>query len=426
MDNSAANTDSTRRAKHSLRINFTWMMASGVANAAFQFATLILIAQLTSIEVLGDYSLALAIVTPILLFFGLQLRGVQATDAANQFSFSSYIHLRLIGVALSLATILGVCAFIDGWPMRWILLATACFRCIEFLADVYYGNLQRNERMHLIGQSTLLRNSIMFIILLACLALHINLSLGLLLSAAFGFIAHRIIDTPSVRNPVDNYDLAETNEAGRGLTLWRLTALSLPLGITMILVSLESSIPRFVLAASFDSATLGVFAGIAYAAIAGRTILVAFGQAISPRMAHSFATRNMHSFGQLSMQLLLLALSLGLLGLLAAHFVGPQILVLILGLDFMDRNGELMILMTAACLSLIASALGYCLTAARRFAVQAPLYGGTVLVLFLASIWLIPIKGVIGAGLAMIMSSAFQIGAASFVVIHSIGNLRRV
>ncbi len=65
----------------SLRSNFAWVLAGNVVYAACQFGMIIALAKLGSSIMVGQFSLGLAIATPVLMFTNLHLRAVQATDS---------------------------------------------------------------------------------------------------------------------------------------------------------------------------------------------------------------------------------------------------------------------------------------------------------------------------------------------------------
>src|SRR5688500_18644573 len=72
-------------AGNSLRSNFAWTLTGNIGYAACQWGMLVLLAKMGSTEMVGQFALALAILTPILGFTNLQLRSVQATDARRDF-----------------------------------------------------------------------------------------------------------------------------------------------------------------------------------------------------------------------------------------------------------------------------------------------------------------------------------------------------
>src|SRR5947209_7215699 len=89
----------------SLSHNLQWTIAGNVVYACTQWGILVLLAHLGDAAVVGRFSLGLAITAPIMLFAGLSLRTVQATDARREFLFADYAGLRLLMVAIALSAI---------------------------------------------------------------------------------------------------------------------------------------------------------------------------------------------------------------------------------------------------------------------------------------------------------------------------------
>src|SRR5437016_3829268 len=90
----------------SLRTNFSWTVTGNVTHAGCQWAALVLLAKLGTPEMLGQYSLGLAICLPILGFSSLQLRNVVTTDISKRTPFPEYLSFRLLTTIVAMAIIL--------------------------------------------------------------------------------------------------------------------------------------------------------------------------------------------------------------------------------------------------------------------------------------------------------------------------------
>lgn len=93
-----------------LRRNFSWTFIGNAVYAACQWGMLVMLAKLGSPEMLGQFTLGLAVTAPVLMFTNLQLRIVQATDAKRQYLFSDYFGLRLLGTGLAMLVIAAITA----------------------------------------------------------------------------------------------------------------------------------------------------------------------------------------------------------------------------------------------------------------------------------------------------------------------------
>jgi len=122
--------------------------------AASQWALLIIVAKLGSVVQVGQFAYALALTAPIFILSQLQLRGLQATDAAGEYSFAEYLSLRVATTAFAILAVVGL-AFLttDAGPQRGVVLAMAVAKAIESVADVAHGRLQQIERLGAIAAS---------------------------------------------------------------------------------------------------------------------------------------------------------------------------------------------------------------------------------------------------------------------------------
>ncbi len=107
---------------------------------------------------IGRYILALAITAPVILFFELKLREVQASDANDRHQFGDYFALRSFTVALALLLIAGI-ALSSGFSRQAIavILAVGVCKAMESISDILFGLMQKHEKMQYIAVSLMLK-----------------------------------------------------------------------------------------------------------------------------------------------------------------------------------------------------------------------------------------------------------------------------
>ena len=144
----------------SLRSNFAWVLAGNVVYAACQWGMIVALAKLGSSYMVGQFSLGLAIATPVLMFTNLHLRAVQATDARRLYTFAEYLRLRSVMTLVAIAVIAGIAGFEHyERQTRMVILAVALAKGIETLSDIHYGLFQLNDRLDKTGLSMMLSGS---------------------------------------------------------------------------------------------------------------------------------------------------------------------------------------------------------------------------------------------------------------------------
>lgn len=416
-------TNSVPRNGLSLRLNVSWTLAGNVFYAACQWGMLVILAKMGSPEMVGRFALALAVTAPVFMFTNLQLRAVQATDASSRYVFGDYLALRLMATATALVVILGVAAF-SGYRLEaaLVVLLTGLAKASESVSDAIYGLVQKHERMDLIARSMILKGTASILAFGAIMVLSGSLVWAVAGLASSWCLILVTYDFGLVRK----YAVACGPNSGRNpiaprwslLTSFRLARLSLPLGLTMMLISLNTNVPRYFIEHYAGSRALGFFAAIAYLMVAGSLVINAIGQAAIPRLAGYYAAVDVPAFLGLLLRLCGIAGAVGTAGVLVSMIAGKPILRLLYRADYADYSDVFTCLLIAAGVGYIASIMGYGITAARLFRPQPWLLSVVLALSVLASLRWVPIYGLRGAAYALMLAAATQL-LGSIAVLRS-------
>jgi O-antigen/teichoic acid export membrane protein len=396
-----------------LRVSFSWTLAGNIVYAATQFGTLSALAKLGSPAVVGQYALALAISAPIFMFTNLQLRGVQATDARNEYQFADYFTLRCLSTVmgvLAVGLIIAI-AHYDRTTSLVILLVTGA-KAIETFSDVIAGHLQKFERLDQVARALMLRGlasvtTFAFTFWMTRSLVFSVVALALTWLVVIGFYDFRVVLSVLHDRAFLRYSRS---------TLCRLAWLSLPLGLVMALISLNANIPRYLLVRKLGTAELGIFASMAYLMTAMSLIVSALGQAVCARLSRYFAEGDVYRFRMLIAKLMGFALVLGLVGIAGTASFGKLILTVAYRAEYASHASLLVVLAIAATVSAAASFLGYGMTAARCFRSQVPIIVLATLTSAGLTVALLPSCRLLGAGYALLASAIVQAGASYLVL----------
>jgi O-antigen/teichoic acid export membrane protein len=419
----------------SLRQNFSWTLVGNIVYAACQWGMLVVLAKTGSPVMVGQFALGLAVTAPIILFANLQLRAVQATDARHEYLFDDYLGLRLATTVMALAAIAGV-VIVSGYRSETalVIMAVGAAKAFESISDVFYGRLQQHERMDRIAKSMMIKGPLSLLAL--GIAVYLTKStlwgaVGLAIAWALVLISYDIRSGKLLRGR-DAGATDSASDGGRPATLrprwsnktsFALIKLSLPLGFVMLLISLNTNVPRYFIEHYLGERELGIFAAIAYLMVAGSMVVNALGQSASPRLAKHYASGEARAFRHLLGKLIAISGLLGVAGVALVVLAGESLLTMIYRPEYASHTDVFLLLMVAAGLGFIASFLGYAMTAARYFKVQAPLFAVVTAVSVLACLWLVPLYGLRGAAMALVLAAAVQLLGSLAITIYAIYRL---
>ncbi len=405
----------------SLGSNVAWTLSGNIGYAACLWFILVALAKLGSPEMVGQFALGLGLTAPIMLLSNLNLRAVQATDTRNDHAFSDYLRLRMVTTAISLLACLGIAAFASfSLDTALVVGFMALAKASESLSDVYYGRLQKHERMDRIARSMLARG-ILSVMVMSFLVWATGSvvwgSLGLFLTWFAVLLAYDIRFTFQGEDRISLGEALRHSRRWSGLRpLLPLAWLALPLGIVQMLISLNANVPRFFIQVVAGEHELGIYSAIAYVTVAGSTVVASVGQAVSPRLALFHAQGDRPAFLALLGKLAALFTACCALGVAVVLAAGGWILTILYTAEYAHDTPILLLLTLSFGVGAIVSVCGFGITAARRFRSQVPLVAVAVTVATVASAVLIPRLGTIGGAWAVLLSLVAWAAASGYVL----------
>ena len=414
------------------RSNFAWALSGNVVYAACQWGMVVALAKLGNSFMVGQFSLGLAIATPVFMFTNLQLRAVQGTDAKHQYSFREYMGLRTVTILIALAAIVSIVGFGRyEWDTAEVILAVVAIKGVESLSDIFYGLFLLNDRLDRTGKSMMCRGVISVMVLSAGLYVFRNLTDAIVLLAVAWLAVLVGFDAPQGRRlACSRRDSKRSSwrriwpqfNFGRQ---WALARVSLPLGIVMTLVALNLSMPRYFIHAKLGEDELGIFSAMAYTTVAVATFADALGHSTIPWLSRLYAGGYLAAFRSSLAKLAVAGAAVSLLGLVTVQVFGASLLRILFSAEYAAHASVFVWLVAAAGISCVASLLNYGITSTRCFAIQVPMFVLVVGANVLACAWLIPKNGLTGAALAMVIAALVHLGATSAILLHLLTSRRQ-
>ena len=389
-----------RNAVPSLRANFAWTFAGNVLYGACQWGMLSVLAKLGNASIVGQFTLGLAVSAPVFMFTNLQLRAVQATDVNVEHGFAKYFTLRLLATLLGLMVIVALLPFAGASSaVCVVILLVSVSKCVECMSDVTAGLLQREEQLKRVAISLMMRGIASVLVFSLTFAYFRNLALSVAAMSGVWLAVLLFYDVRNVRaligrqDPFFRFDRRE---------LRRLAMLGLPLGWVATFATLSVNIPRYFLQHYLGLADQGIYASLAYLVVAINLVVAALSVSVTTRLAHLFADGDHRQAG-----------------VPLTFLVGRPLLTLLYRREYADHVGLLALLIGIAGLSTIGSFLFCGACAARSFRIQVPVYFVAMLIGAVGSAILVPRYGMIGAGIALLLS-AIAIVAGGLWVMHRV------
>jgi len=374
-----------------------WLVGGNFVFAFSQWVILILLARLTSQENLGQYSLALAIVAPFFAVSNLQLRPLYILDvnSLKKYNYANFYYLRIISSILAL-----ICCLIWGFSSNvffLVLLLVGLLKFFESYSDIIYAYYNAHDKTKLISKSLFLKG-FFSVVAIACGLCLFDFYIALTLFLSVYFIIWLFLD---------NFYIIKTKEINNFSFNFEILKSAIPMGISLGIVALQSTIPRIFLDKYVGIEAVGIFTVLSYFIIVGSIFINSICQYLSPKLTSAW-NKDRKDFKKYLSIALLMAGSLGTLAIVLSIFFGEFILNLIYGPSYIIYKNELILIMLAGFMLYLATVLGYTLTAIGVVKQQVYLFLILLAVTLLSSYFYIPNYGLVGGIYTLIICYIFQ------------------
>jgi O-antigen/teichoic acid export membrane protein len=397
---------------------------------ACQWLVLSALAKLGNRTMVGQFSLGLALTAPVVLLANLSLNTLQVTDARREYAFHEYFGLRLVTTAAALPAIVGI-ALGGGYHRTTavVILIVGVSKVIDAVSDVLMGLLQQRERMDLVartqattGVSALLATTVLLWATRDIVWCVSGTTLGSLVALA-------AVALPSAAAVLQ---ASGPDEAARRLlpSLRRERALLLakqaaPIGVITMLLSLNTTIPRYFLERHAGEGAVGSFSALAAFMVLGTMISNALGQAASPRLAAHHAAGDVRSFCRLLFRMCGVVVGTGVVGVGAAALLGRPLLTLLYRPEYAEHEHVFVWLMAASAFSQMTGVLGVAASAMRLFRPQVPAHCVNTAVSVALFAYLVSRHGLRGAAWATLIASVLLLISYSMITAFGVRRIAR-
>lgn len=382
-----------------------WLVGGNFVFAFSQWVILILLARLTSQENLGQYSLALAIATPLFAISNLQLRPLYILDVNSQkkYTYSQFYYLRIISSFLALT-----CCLIWGLTSNlslWVLVLVSLLKFFESYSDIIYAYYNAHDKTKLISKSLFIKGLFSIVVVFIGLQ-YFDFHIALALFVSIYFLVWLFLD---------NLYILKNKEINSFNLNFSILSSAIPMGISLGIVALQSTIPRLFLNKYSGIESVGVFTVLSYFIIVGSIFINSICQYLSPKITSAWNT-NIVDFKKYLMIALGISGILGIFAIILSVILGEYILDLIYGNSYTVYKKELVLIMCAGLALYLSTVLGYTLTAIGIIKQQIYLFLVLLTLTLLVSYFYIPNYGLTGGVYTLIISYIFQ-GILAFSMI---------
>lgn len=394
-----------------------WLLSGNILFAFSQWLMLIMFSHFSSPTQLGYYSYALAITAPIFMLSNLQLRPLVVADLnlEKKFGFSEYLSLRLLTTLFAII----ISLFFIDWSNNLalsIVLVVVLIKSSEAVSDIMYAYYNANKKTKFISKSLTIK-SVLVTVSSFCILYMMHNIVYALIAMLIGYLL--ILVFLDIRKNIEH--LKEVNVFNRNLN--KIVQAGLPLGIAVMLVSLQTNIPRYFLEHCSSVELVGVYTILYYFIVIGGVVINSVCQYLSPYFSEFYRDLKIDDLKKTIRNTFFIAFILGGLGLFLSFFLNEFIIKILYGNSYIMYAYLLPYIMVAGIFTYLSVVNGYLLTSLKLLKIQMPIFLILVCLTVIYSYFLIPMYGLIGAVYTTILSAISQFLISSFIIHKKIQEL---
>lgn len=385
--------------KKILNKNFIWnMLGSGIYSFNSLFY-LIIVTRINGLDISGIFAYGFVLSNVFLLLATFGGRTYQITDKNKEFSTNEYISFRII---CSIITVLIALIFVLINPYNklkgTIIFLLIISKCFESISDVFYGIMQKKDKLYLVGISMFIKNviSIVLFYVIDYYTHNIYLSILSYLLIYFVFIFIDIM----IAKKEEKFHISIKNYNKKIISKQKY------LFLFTIISSFILHIPRYVIDYSLSDDIQGIYSILI---MPSSIVILLTSFVLQPNIVRltSYFKENHEKFKKLTIKIVIVTVIISVLCLIGFYFLGIELLSFIYDtpLSYSKYNIPLLFgLIGTICYTLV-SILSVNITIARDTLSQLKIYALTTVISIIIAIILTKYLELFGSLLSYMLSN---------------------
>lgn len=322
--------------------NFIWNTVGSTLASFNSLFFLVAITRISGVEEAGIFSICVATAFLLYVFAIYSGRNCHITDIKNEIKDKDYIVSRVITCIGMLVISIGFIVFnqYDAYKNA-IIFALCIWKAIEAFCDVFYGVLQKNEKLYIVGQSLVLKSILGIVLFILVYYFTHNLIYACSMLAIVSIVVFVLFDLPQSLPYISKEEKStKTNVIKIFKNEFFLFASAF---LTMYLLNA----PKYAIDRYLTNEIQGIYGMILMPA----SILPLFAQFVTAPMMNdltkSYKEKEYENMKKTQRKLISAIFGFGLLAILIAYLIGIPVLNLIYKVDLSNYRIPLLCILFA-------------------------------------------------------------------------------
>jgi len=392
--------------------NIGYTFGGNLVFAFIKWLILILIVRFTTPEEVGNYTFAIALTTPLLLFVNMRLRLRYVVE--DNLSFKNVKSLRnILNIFCFILIFFMGIVFFQNY-IEYIVLV-AMIKILDLQSEIYYSILHKKQNFKAISLMQLGKSIVIITTFFLVLILSENVLLSLITQIFVQILWLFFIERKSTR-----YIKFEENEINKKI-VYTIFLTGIPLGIVQLLNSYNILVPRYVIESILSVKMVGIFASISYLLTIIDLFMNALSQNIIVNVKNNIENGNFIKLKRfINKGVFIVSLVLVLVLIIPIYFTSKPIINIVYGEMYAEHSD----IFNIVAISIIFNFQGWIfdtvLMAFKVYKIQLVTSIITLLISVATSLVMISNYGLLGAAISVVIIAFSQSAIKYLIVIYLI------
>lgn len=386
------------------------ILLGNITYSIFQFIILTVVVKFGTVTEVGNYTYALAIITPIFIFLSLQMRNVLATDVENTYSFLMIAKVR--GVISILTIITGMILYIiSEQNILKVIAILIIYKTIDSFFDLYFGEYLKEKNNKAMGLLLTNKSIVSGLAFVTTFLLTSNLVLSIFTQSLI------LLTTFIVTNNKQRKISLITFTKKHGQISDFLFAV-IPLAFSGLIISIIPQIPKYYLGLYVGIKEVGYFSTISYIVVVGTLFVNTLNSAYYSTLTTYLSQNRINKFIKQNFKLSMLFIVIWLFIILGLCFWGEELLIFAFTKEYSNYTDEALIIAFSLIFLFLSTLFINITLYLKKYKTQLFIYIIVLLISTLTSSTLIPSKGLLGAVYSVLFVNLSQFIIALLVFLY--------
>lgn len=351
--------------EENLRKNVIWNTIGVFTLSLTSFFYSLILVRLCDLSVTGIWSYAFAIACTCVTIASFGGRTYQVTDAKSDLPTYTYISSRYITVTFTLLIVIAFIIFKGLTFSRSIVIFLLCvFKFCEELSDVYYGILQKNNKLYVVGKSMFYKSIINMILFFIGVEISRNLLLPVCLILINNFLFIYLYDR---RLALKCEKVKKIIKKEKYIKYFKD---NLVICIFLFLATFLVNCPKYVMQMQLSDELQGIYNILVLPATAVSLIGSFIINPLLVNISNDYASGNIKNIKSKSNKIILTLLIFGIIACIGGYFLGRPVLKLIYQYDIKNYIFEFLLIIIGCTFYTISTVLSMILISTRKLISQ--------------------------------------------------------